>query len=111
MIKDYSDDELDAQIGGLQKLLQDAVKTADYARISIAAREYERDYRQHSRYVKAMKRREKIEQGAVRLNSKSHKMSTSVKPQSMAETLAKQMNISLEQATALLGVLGKATKS
>src|SRR5258708_17859117 len=29
MIKDYSDEELDQQIGSLQKLLQDAVKTAD----------------------------------------------------------------------------------
>jgi hypothetical protein len=111
MIKDYTDEELEGQIAGLQKLLQDAVKTADYARISIAAREYERDYRQHSRYVKAMKRREKIEQGSIKLNSKSHKMSSPAKPLSMVETLAKQMNISLEQATALLGVLGKAAKS
>ncbi len=106
MIKDYSDEELDSQIGGLQKLLQDAIKTADYARISISAREYERDYRQHSRYVKAMKRREKIEQGAVRLNSKSHRVATTAKPLSMAETFAKQMNISIEQAIVVLAALG-----
>jgi hypothetical protein len=110
MIKDMSDDELEGQIAGLQALLQDAIKTADYARISIAAREYERDYRKHSRYVAAMKRREKLTQGAVRLNSKKHRMDAAAKPLSMAEALAKQMNITLEQATALLGVLGK-TKS
>jgi hypothetical protein len=111
LVKDYTDEELEFQISGLQRLLQDAIKTADYARISIAAREYERDYRKHSRYVAAMKRREKLTQGAVRLNSKKHRMDASAKPLTMAETLAKQMNLTVEQATALLGVLGAQKKA
>jgi hypothetical protein len=107
VIKDMTDDELEKQIAGLQSLLQDAIKTADYARISIAAREYERDYRKHSRYVAAMKRREKIQkQGAIRLNAKQHRMSASTKPLTMAETLAKQMNIPLDVAEKLVTALG-----
>ena len=97
-IKDCSDEELETQIAGLQKLLARAIQTQDYAQISIAAREFELGYRKHSRYVHAMRRREKIEQGAIRLNAKAHRVG---KTQSMEETLAKQLGIPIEQARAL----------
>jgi hypothetical protein len=114
MIKDMSDPELEGQIKGLQSLLQDAIKTADYARISIAAREYELDYRKHSRYVAAMKRREKIEQGAVRLGGRTHRMDASgakiAIPADIA-ALMKLANLTYEQALLLKGALGQVKKS
>src|SRR6266849_384974 len=102
MIKDMSDEELEGQIAGLQKLLQDAIKTADYSRISISAREYELDYRKHSRYVAAIKRREKLTQGSVRLNSKKHLVSASRRaiPPDIA-SLMKAFNITYEVAMTL----------
>lgn len=107
MIKDMSDEELEGQIASLQKLLQDAIKTADYSRISISAREYELDYRKHSRYVAAMKRREKLTQGSVRLNSKKHRVSASGQaiPPDIA-SLMKAFNISYELAVTLKKTLG-----
>lgn len=97
-IKDCSDEELEQQIAGLQKLLARAIQTQDYAQISIAAREFELGYRKHSRYVHAMRRREKIEQGAIRLNAKAHRVGKTL---TMEETLAKQLGIPIEQAKAL----------
>lgn len=108
MIKDCSDEELEQQIIGLQKLLARAIQTQDYAQISIAARDFELGYRKHSRYVHAMRRREKIEQGAIRLNAKAHRIG---KTQSMEEALAKQLGIPLEQAKALKIILDAQKKS
>lgn len=107
MIKDYTDDELRTQIKGLQDLLADAIRTADYARISIAAREFEVDYREHSRYVAAVKRREKIEQGAIRLNSKKYrKTSASAQiPQDILQIM-KAYNVTQQQAAAVKILLG-----
>lgn len=108
-IKDCSDEELEKQIAGLQKLLAKAIQTQDYAQISIAAREFELGYRKHSRYVSAIRRREKIEQGAIRLNSRQHKVGA--KTLSMEEQLAKQLGIPIEQARALKIILDAQKKS
>lgn len=108
MIKDMDDTELETQIAGLQTLLQDAIKTADYARISISAREYELDYRKHSRYVAAIKRREKIQQGSVRLNSKRHKIGADAGIPADLLALMKAFNIDRKQAEQLKLVLGAA---
>lgn len=103
-----SDEELEHQIAGLQKLLARAIQTQDYAQISIAAREFELGYRKHSRYVHAMRRREKIEQGAIRLNAKAHRIG---KTATMEEALAKQLGIPLEQAKALKIILDAQKKT
>lgn len=107
-IKDCSDEELEQQIAGLQKLLTRAIQTQDYAQISIAAREFELGYRKHSRYVHAMRRREKIEQGAIRLNAKAHRVGKTL---SMEEALAKQLGIPIEQAKALKIILDAQKKT
>ena len=75
MVSTMTDEELEEQLRGLQQLLKDAIAAQDFARICIAHAEYELEYRKHSRYVKAMQRREKIEQGAVRLGKKRVKAS------------------------------------
>jgi uncharacterized Zn finger protein (UPF0148 family) len=104
MIKDLSDEELVTQIKGLQDLLKRAIQTADFAQISIAAREFEYEYRKHSRYVAAIRRREKIEQGSIRLNAKSHKPSGVPKvPADIAALMS--LGITYEQALVMKAAL------
>lgn len=114
LIKDTSDDDLKEQIKGLQNLLQGAVKTADYARISIAAREYELDYREHSRYVAAIRRREKIIQGTIRLNKKTHRIDAQGQKQQIpadVTALMKAFGLDYEKAVALRSVLTATKKA
>jgi hypothetical protein len=107
MIKDMSDEELEEQVRGLQNLLKKAIQTQDFAQISIAAREFELEYRKHSRYVAAIKRREKLQsQGTLRLNSKQHKP-TGPKIPADVQALMSAFNISYEVALQLKANLGK----
>jgi len=108
LIKDLSDIELDKRIADLQGKLTEAIRTADYTQISLAAHEFERDYRAHSRHVAAIKRREKLEkQGQIRLNAKKHSAVGKTIPADIA-ALMKLANITYEQAVALKAQLGKA---
>jgi hypothetical protein len=113
VIKDMTDEDLVRQVGGLQELLKDAIRTADYARISISAREYELDYRKHSRYVAAMKRREKIQQGSVRLGGKKHRMDASGAKVAIPADVQALMSLGLsyDQAVAMKSVLGATKKA
>ena len=112
MIKDTPDEELENQIRGLQELLQNAIRTADYAQISIAARDFELGYRKHSRYVAAMKRREKLQQGTIRLNSKKHRVEAGGKqiPTDIA-ALMKLGNLTYDQAVAMKSLLQASKKT
>lgn len=106
-----SDDELRLQIQGLQKLLQDAIGTADYARISIASREYELSYREHSRYVKAMKSRKAREaKGVITIGGKKRKANGGSKTANLPDPIQALMALGLtrEQAEAMKAVLGAA---
>lgn len=109
LIKDLNDAELDARIADLQGLLTQAIRTQDYTQISLAAHEFERDYRSHSRYVAAVKRREKLQQGTVRLNNKKHRMDAAGKtiPPDIA-AIMKLGNMSFEDAVKVKAMLGKA---
>lgn len=114
LIKDLQDEELDARVADLQKALTLAIRTQDYTQISLAAHEYERDYRKHSRYVAAMKRREKIQQGTLRLNNKKHRIDASGTKQAISADIASLMkfaNISYEDAVRVKASLGKATEA
>ncbi len=111
LIKDLNDDELDSRIKELQGLLTQAIRTQDYTQISLAAHEYEKSYRQHSRYVAAMKRREKLQQGTLRLNNKKHRMDASGTKTSIPTDIAALMklgNLSYEDAIKMKTLLGKA---
>jgi hypothetical protein len=112
LIKDLTDEELDFRISDLQKALQQAIRTQDYTQISLAAHEYEKGYRQHSRYVAAIKRREKIQQGTLRLNNKKHRMDAFgakvVIPPDIA-ALMKLGGLTYEQAVQMKTLLGKKT--
>jgi hypothetical protein len=111
LIKDLNDDELDCRIKDLQGLLTQAIRTQDYTQISLAAHEYEKDYRKHSRYVAAMKRREKIQQGTVRLNNKKHRMDASGARVAIPPDIAALMKLgglSFEDAVKMKTLLGKA---
>jgi hypothetical protein len=108
MIKDLNDEQLVTQIKGLQDLLKRAIQTADYASISIASREFELGHRQHSRYVAAVRRREKLQtQGSIRLNQKSHKVASGPKIPADIAALMTLANLTYEQAVAMKALLGK----
>jgi hypothetical protein len=108
LIKDLSDDELDFRISDLQKALQQAIRTQDYTQISLAAHEYEKAYRQHSRYIAAKKRREKLTQGTLRLNNKKHRMDASGAKVAIPADIAALMklgNLSFEAAVKMKSLL------
>jgi len=114
LIKDLSDAELDIRIKQLQDLLQQAVRTADYAQICIAHLEFQRDYKAHSRYVAAMKRREKLEQGSIRLNNKKHRIDASGAKVAIPSDIAALMklgNLTFDQAVAMKALLGGKVKT
>jgi hypothetical protein len=111
MISDpnVTDEVLQKQIAGLQTLLKRAIQTTDYCKISIAAREFELDYRQHSRYVAAVRRREKLTtQGTIRLNQKAHRAGSTA-PKIPADIAAlMSLGLSYDQAVLMKATLGKA---
>jgi len=111
-IKDLSDDELDTRIAGLQERLKKCIQETDYTQISLAAHEYDRDYRRHSRYVAAVKRREKLVQGSVRLGGKKHTVGASASTKSAIPSdiaaLMKLGGLSYEDAVKMKSLLGKA---
>jgi hypothetical protein len=110
LIKDLNDEELVFRIKDLQRLLADAIRTKDYTQVSLAAHEFELGYRQHSRYVSAMKRREKIQQGTLRLNNKRHRIDASGTKQTIPADIAALMKLGLsyENAVQMKTLLGKA---
>jgi hypothetical protein len=105
LIKDMTDLELEDQISDLATGLKEAQLTLDYKKILYSAATFEKDRRVHSNAVKARRRREKIEQGAVKLNGKSVRMKTVADP---IDLLAKQLKIPYDQAKAVMAMLGKA---
>ena len=111
MLDSLTDEQLEERIKGLKLLLKRAIETSDYAQISIAAHEFKLDYRRHSRYVAAMKRREKIQQGTIRLNNKKHRVDASGTKQQIPADIAALMklgNLTYEQAVSMKTLLGKA---
>ena len=98
-IASLNDNELEEQIRGLQALLKIAIQTSDYARISIAARQFEKGEREHSKRRKLMQRREELAKGVVRLASQKP---ATAKPKDDTAKLAEQLGITREQATALM---------
>ena len=101
-----SDDQLRDYIAGMRRLLEQAIQTGNYASISIAAAEYKLAYKEHSRYVAAMKRREKLEKhGQILLNAKKTKLSPDI-PTDIA-ALMKAFGLTQAEATKMKSVLGK----
>jgi hypothetical protein len=101
MIRTLTDDQLEFKIGEWKRLLAEAVKTQEYFRITVCAAEFEKEDRYKSKVRKLQRRREELQQGAVRLNSKK----TRVKPpKDPAEALAIQLGITVEQARAVMKI-------
>lgn len=112
-LDDMSDDELREHLAGMQKLLEQAIQTGNYASISIAAIEYKLSYREHSRYVAAVKRREKlVEQGQIRLGNKKIKMGAKAQiPADIAAIMKLSPGMTFEQAVAMKAILAAAKKA
>jgi len=108
MVDDMTDDELTQHLKQMQEILAEATRLGDYARISIAHDEYVLGYREHSRYVAAVKRREKRAaqtQGILNLG----KNKVGHIPADLA-SLMKAYSLSLEEAKAMKILLGGAKK-
>jgi hypothetical protein len=106
LIAKLTEEELEQQIIGLQALLKLAVQTGDYARISIAARQFEHGERAHSKRRRLEERREALSQGVLSINSKRYRRQAASET-TQAEKLAKQLGISVEQAQLVLKAVGK----
>lgn len=105
MIRGLSDDQLDIKIGEWKALLNEAIKTGEYFRITLAAAEYDKETRYRSKVRKLQRRREELQkQGAMRLNGKSRNMAPK-RSLSPDEMLAQTLGITIEQAKQLRVVL------
>lgn len=103
-LHDLSDVELEDYIVELTTRLKEAQAKLDYTKILLAAAEFEKSHNEWSRSIAARKRREKLEQGAVKLNKKKFKMAAKADPDlKMAELLG----ITLPQYQQLKTMLGK----
>lgn len=111
-LDDMTDDQLREHIAGMQKLLEQAIQSGNYAQISIAAAEYKLSYREHSRYVAAVKRRKKIEQGVLNLGRKKFRPGGQEKKKIPADiaALMKLGGLTYEQALAARALLQAAKK-
>lgn len=109
MVEDMTDDEAVEFITVLQKRLEVCNKTGTYLQITIAHAQYVLGARQHSRYVKAMRQREKHEAAkAGILNFKTKKLRTASGQQIPSDimSLMKAFNLTYEAALLLKNVLG-----
>lgn len=106
MLKNLTDEELDAHIGELTLQLKEAQISLDYSKILLAAAEFQKEHTKWSRAIAAKKRREKIEQGSIRLNNKSVRAS-GPKSVDSAVALAKTLNCTVDEARAVMTMLGK----
>lgn len=104
MIRSLNDEQLDIKIGEWKALLNEAIKTGEYFRITVSAAEYEKESRYRSKVRKLQRRREELQQGTIRLNAKARTM-TPKRALSMDESLAASLGITVEQAKTLRIVL------
>lgn len=106
MVDDMSDEEIVDYLAEHQRRLQKAMKDVDYEQVTIAHASYILGHRQHSRYVAAMRRRKKKEEGtASGLNLGGKKSPGKQIPQDIA-SLMKAFGISYDKAVQLKSALG-----
>jgi hypothetical protein len=99
---------LEIFIAERQRLLQEAIKTAEYHRITLSYGEFTRDHRKYSKAAKLQRRYSEIQQGVVRLSGKTHRVGGSVKKQeNKDEALMKLLGLTPQQFKALMKVANK----
>lgn len=111
MVDDMTDDELVEYIGVHQRRLQQAQKEVDYEQITIAHAQYVLGHRQHSRYVAAIRRRQKQEAAAGVLNLGTKKTSANKQIPADIASIMNAFKISYKEAIALKSVLGAMKKT
>jgi hypothetical protein len=113
MVNSFPDTEegqkgLEIFIAERQRLLQEAIKTTEYHRITLSHAEFTKEYRRYSKAAKLQRRYSEIRQGVVRLSGKRHDVGAKARKQeSEDEKLMKHYGINAEQLKALKKVLNK----
>ena len=74
MISSLSEEQLDARIIELRRLLEDAIRTSEFFRITLCAAEFDKEERYRSKIRKLRDRRRALEQGVLMINSKKKRM-------------------------------------
>lgn len=111
MVDDMSDEEIVDYLAEHQRRLNKAMKDVDYEQVTIAHASYILGHRQHSRYIAAMRRRQKkeAESGTINLGKKKTSGAPAI-PQDIA-SLMKAFNVNYDTAVQLKSVLGGMKKA
>jgi hypothetical protein len=112
-IEAMSDEQIVEFITVHQQRLKQAMETATYEQISVAHASYVLGARQHSRYVKAMRHRQKhdaAKQGILNLGKKKLRTSSGQTIPSDIASLMHNLGISYEVAVATKSVLSASKK-
>lgn len=110
MVNALTDEGLEVFIAERQRLLKEAVATAEYHRITLSHAEFTKEYKRHSKVVKLQRRREELQQGVVRLSGKRHQQGASAtikKQESEDEKLMKLLGLDSEQLKEFKKVMNK----
>jgi hypothetical protein len=97
MVNSLDDAGLEIFIAERQRLLKEAVATAEYHRITLSHAEFTKEYKRHSKAAKLQRRYTEIQQGAVRLSGKTHRVVGVKKQDSEDEKLMKLLGLTAEQ--------------
>jgi hypothetical protein len=107
MVNSLDDAGLEIFIAERQRLLQEAIQTAEYHRITLSHAEFTKEYKRHSKAAKLQRRYTEIQQGAVRLSGKTHRMGPTKKQQTEDEKLMALLGLDAEQFKAFKKVMNK----
>ncbi len=109
MVCDLTDEGLEIFIAERQRLLKEAVATAEYHRITLSHAEFTLNYKKHSKAVKLQRRYAKLQQGTLRVGSTRQNMGTkAVKQATEDDKLMKLLGLTPEQFKAFKKVMNKA---
>lgn len=109
MVNALSDEGLEIFIAERQRLLKEAVATAEYHRITLSHAEFTKEYKRHSKAVKLQRRYAELEQGVLRVAGKKHQVGATKpsKQQLEDEKLMKMLGLTPDQYKAFRKVMNQ----
>lgn len=108
MVNALDDAGLEIFITERQRLLKEAVATAEYHRITLSHAEFTKEYNRRSKRAKLQKAERELQQGSVRLGGVAKNMGTrTVKKQTEDEKIMKMLGLTWVQYQAFKKVMNK----
>jgi len=107
MINSLDDAGLEIFIAERQRLLKEAVATAEYHRITLSHAEFTKEYKRHSKAAKLQRRYTELQQGTLRVGGKKHNLGSQTRKLSKDEEIMKQLGLTPLQFKALMKLAGK----